>query len=206
MNELIGFNHKLYRQELVHTLKRVRLKNKKEANNLLINEQGTLRYIVAKKIKDNVFKEVRSILFQNKLEVFERENRYIDEEKKLIESIRNDFNVFSKLDNNLKNNHQFVLKLLEIPSFYLSEQFPKQLFKNKQFILKALEIKIIILTKIDNSFKNDLDIIEKVYKINHKYLTCLDIINYTDLLIKKYNMKSKDINNYINVYNKFYFK
>ena len=201
MKNFTSFNYKYYRDNLTHTLKSKKRKSKNKAKKFLNKEKNTLEYQVANSIKINIQNELKSILSLNDwLAIIEKENKYLEEENNLINKIKKDVNIFIELDENLQNTARFVLKLMSNSEFYYSNLIPKHFLKDKDFIKKAMLIRTSFLLQIDDTMKNDLDIINHACKYDQSALNYLDISKYQEYVLNNFKLSKQKINTIIKVY------
>ena len=72
MKDFKAFDYKLYRHDLACNLKEVKNRDRNASKELLIQEQSTTQYQIAKLIKTSVYQELKSTLsINNKLDIIQ---------------------------------------------------------------------------------------------------------------------------------------
>jgi len=185
-----SFCYKSYRNTLAEDLIETRLKSKVKANNSLNIEKETIKYQVAKLIKKSVFQELKTKNEKTYFELLSEQNKLIEDEEKLIQKIIDNPEVFDRLDDRVKYNENFLIKLFnnehpKLSRFYynnfikFNKLLPKHFYENKEFIIKVMNMHSDILLNIDKKLLKDCDIIKKANEnwLSSTTLNCINICN-----------------------------
>ncbi len=186
------FNYKQYRIEVVRTLKEIDYGEVRKK--YLKSEKKTIQYQIAKKVKEEVTKELKNLLSSSKkLNSIQKINAYFYNIDLLVMKIKSNYIIFNELPKYLKKDHYLNLELLKNKKLFYKELTPKELLNSKEFLLKAIDVCPRIVTQLPkySKLRSDFDIIEKTINSEIGLLSELHYDKFKYLLFEKYPLVKK---------------